>query len=453
MRDIIVSLLLLGLLPACYRRPFVGLCVFTWLAFMRVQDLTWGFAKGIRWSYYVAILMIAGFFATRERRGIMVNARTLLMFALMILAGTSIYFSAYPDVYQITRYLEFCKIVGICLLTTAMVTNKERLRVMVWVVALSLGFYGFKSGIMGVVKLGNAPIIRGPGGMLADNNDLALALGMIVPLLFTLGWTERRPELRRAFWVIMPLTVITVGLTTSRGGVLAVSAAIGVLIWRSRNRMLGLMIGFLLAAAVVVVAPDQLTERLATLRNPAAEGSAAGRLKAWGIATRMAKDNPYFGVGFGKFRQHYMEYNLDPNVKELAGDAIIVAHSSYFQIWAELGTPAILCYFLLIFASLWDCWRVRKMARTRYFSSWILSYATMFEASMVCFLVGAAFLNRGFFDLFYTIVALIMVFGKIARQEMMHEELYPQRMSGRSPIQAVQRPGFAPVQRVATGRA
>ena len=50
MRDIIVSLLLVSLLPACYRRPFVGLCVFSWLAYMRVQDLTWGFARGIRWS-------------------------------------------------------------------------------------------------------------------------------------------------------------------------------------------------------------------------------------------------------------------------------------------------------------------------------------------------------------------------------------------------------------------
>jgi probable O-glycosylation ligase (exosortase A-associated) len=453
MRDIIVSLLLLGLLPACYRRPFVGLCVFTWLAFMRVQDLTWGFARGIRWSYYVAILMIAGFFATRERRPIMMNARTVLMIMMMILAGLSIYFSEGRDPFQVKRYLEFCKIIFICFLTTAMVTNKERLRVMVWVVALSLGFYGLKSGVRGVVSLGGATIIRGPGGMLADNNDLALALGMIVPFLFHLGWTERRPELRRAFWTILPLTVITIGMTTSRGGFLAVSAAFGILIWRSRNRMVAMMIGFMLAAAVLIAMPDKLAERLATLRNPTEEGSAAGRLKAWGIATRMGTDNPFFGVGFGKFRQHYMEYNLDPNLKELAGDAIIVAHSSYFQIWAELGTPAILVYFCLIFASLWDCWRVRKMARTRYFSSWILNYAAMFEASMVCFLVGAAFLNRGFFDLFYTLVALIMVFGKIAREEMKHEELYPQRTSGRSPIQSVTRPGFGPVQRVATGRA
>ena len=31
MRDIIVSMIIVGLMPTCYRRPFVGLVVFSWL--------------------------------------------------------------------------------------------------------------------------------------------------------------------------------------------------------------------------------------------------------------------------------------------------------------------------------------------------------------------------------------------------------------------------------------
>ena len=47
--------------------------------------------------------------------------------------------------------------------------------------ALSLGFYGVKNGLLGVAS-GGATIKRGPGGMLEDNNDFALALVMNVPL-------------------------------------------------------------------------------------------------------------------------------------------------------------------------------------------------------------------------------------------------------------------------------
>ena len=57
MRDIILSLIIVGLLPACFRRPFVGLIVFSWLAYMRVQDLTWGFARTFRWSYTIALVL------------------------------------------------------------------------------------------------------------------------------------------------------------------------------------------------------------------------------------------------------------------------------------------------------------------------------------------------------------------------------------------------------------
>ena len=443
MRDVIVSLIIVGLLPACYRRPFVGLAVFSWLAYMRVQDLTWGFARDIRWSYYVAIVMFAGFMMSKERRRFFVpDPRCWIMLTLAALIGIGVLFSVDPSLYQFNRYLEFVKIVGIALFTTAVVTTRERLRVMVWIIALSLGFYGVKSGLWGLVNLGRVQILRGPGGMLADNNDLSMALAMAVPMLFHLGWTERNPALRRAFWFCLPLTIVTIGLTHSRGGFLSVSVAIAALVWRSRNRLQGILVGVLMGLAALVLAPDSYKDRLRTIGEYQTEGSAQGRIRAWGIATNMALDNPVLGVGFGKFRQHYMEYNPRPNAKELAGTAIIVAHSSYFQIWAECGTPALLLYFGLIFLSFRTCWRIRKEAARRYYSSWILNYAVMFEASLAAFLVGSTFLNRAHFDLFYHWVALILVFGNLARQEMRDELRYPERTGMRGEIRSVRPTGF-----------
>jgi hypothetical protein len=73
-----------------------------------------------------------------------------------------------------------------------------------------------------------------------------------------------------------------------------------------------------------------------------------------------------------------------------------------------------------------DLWRVRRLARERYNSSWILSYATMFESSLTAFVVGSFFLNRAQFDLFYHFVAVIMMFGHFARQEMKNLALEPE---------------------------
>lgn len=439
MRDLILTLLLFGLLPVCYRKPFVGLAVFSWLAYMRVQDLTWGFARGMRWSYYVAIVTFAGFLVSRERkRWFEPDPRCYVMMALCVLIGLGILFSRNPDAGQVDRYLEYIKIVAIALFTTAAVTTKERLRVLVWIIALSFAFYGVKSGLMGIAS-GGAHILRGPGGMLADNNDFSLAMSMAVPMLFHLGWTERRPEIKKVFWFALPLTIMTVGLTRSRGGFLSVSGAIGMLVWRSKNRVLGLIVAFFVMVAGLLAAPPEYKERLMTIFEPSKEGSASSRLKAWGIATRMAMDNPVLGVGMYRFRAHYREYN--PTYTP--GEEIIVAHSSYFQIWAECGTPALLLYFSLILGSFVTCWRVRAEARRRYHTSWIINYASMFEASLVAFVIGSAFLNRAHFDLFYHWVAIIITFGVLARHEMQLDLENPHRhQSGRGELQPVEKRGF-----------
>jgi probable O-glycosylation ligase (exosortase A-associated) len=439
-RDLILALVLLALMPVCYRKPFVGLAVFSWLAYMRVQDLTWGFARHMRWSYYVAIVTFAGYLVSKERRQWFVRDwRCSVMMALVPMLGVGILLSRQPSLRQFDRYLEYSKIVAVALFTTAVVNTKERLRVLMWIIALSLGFFGVKSGIWGLTTFGRRAIIRGPGGMLADNNDFSLALSMAVPMLFYLGWTERRPEIRKVFWFALPLTVITVGLTHSRGGFLSVSSAIACMVWRSKNRLLGIMVACVLAVVAVLAAPRDYKERLLTILEPTKEGSAASRLRAWGVATRMAMDNPVLGVGMYRFQLHYREY--DPSFQY--GDEVIVAHSSYFQIWAECGTPALLLYFSLIIGSFVTCWQVRAAARRRYHTSWIINYAGMFEASLVAFVVGSAFLNRAHFDLFYHWVAIVIAFGLIAKREMEEELSFPSRgLGGRGELEHVTRQGF-----------
>jgi len=96
----------------------------------------------------------------------------------------------------------------------------------------------------------------------------------------------------------------------------------------------------------------------------------------------------------------------------------------------------------MIASCFWTLWRVRREASARYFSSWIINYATMFEATLTAFVVGSAFLNRGHFDLLYHLVALVVVFGYLARQEMRDVNMYPVRLGGRASIHHVRHHGF-----------
>ncbi len=433
MRELFVVLIITSLLPACFRRPYVGLLTFSWLAYMRVQDLAWGTVRNMRWSYYVAILTFAGFVMNSKReRWFMPTLRSWIMILMIALVALGVGFSmtGAGDKFQISRLMEFIKIVVIALFTTAVITTREHLRVMMWVIALSFAFYGVKSGLWGVMTMGRSSITTGPGGMLADNNDFALALAMSVPLCFHIGMSEKKEILRKVFFVSIPLIMITVLLTGSRGGFLSLVGGIGVLIWRSRNRGLGIGIGVLLGILGLILAPSNVKDRLGTLQNVEEDSSAKARFRSWAAGTRMALDNPVLGVGLNKFRSRYMDYQPNPTAQELRGDNIFVAHNSYIQIWAETGSISFFLYAVLIAMSFRSCWRIRKLASRKYYSSWMINYAVMFEASLTSFCIGSTFLNRGHFDLLYHYVALIMVFEKLALQDLNDRNLVPTQNAG-----------------------
>ncbi len=423
MRDLFVVMVITGLLPACFRRPYVGLLVFSWLAYMRVQDLSWGTVRNMRWSFYVAMLTFAGFMANpKGMKPFLPDLRCFLMIFLVVLVILGVWDSepGLPgvDKAQKGRTFEFAKIIGIALFTTAVLTSKEHLRVLVWVIALSFAFYGVKSGIWGIMTFGRTPIKTGPGGMLADNNDYALALVMSIPMLFHLGLTEKNETLRKVFHYSIPLTIITIALTHSRGGMLSLVGACGVLIWRSKNRVAGFTAAGLFGLTILLFGPTNLKSRLSTLQNVEEDSSAKARFRSWAAASRMAVGNPVLGVGLNKFRQSYMTYQPNPTAQERRGENIFVAHNSYLQIWAETGSISLLIYLYLIYRSFRTCWKMRKLAKKRYYSSWIINYATMFEASLAAFCIGSTFLNRAHFDLVYHFFAIVIVFEKFALEEL-----------------------------------
>jgi probable O-glycosylation ligase (exosortase A-associated) len=443
MRDVIISLFILATLPTCFRRPFIGLLMFTLLAYMRLQDLTWGFARFQRWSFYVAIVTLVGFLMSTEKKQFMVNdLRCWIMVMLALLVGASLLASTSLNPRDFNNYTEYCKIIGVALFTTGVVKNREYFRILVWIIALSFGFFGVKSGLQMLLSGGSLVIIQGPGGMLSDNNDFALALCMSIPWLLHLGMSEKRDILRRTMIAIVPLTVMTIAATHSRGAFVSLVMTSFVLVWRSQNRVAGFATLFLVGVAAAIAAPKSYVERISTISQYETEGSAKGRLDAWKVAFNMIRSRPVLGVGFEKFQANYRRYDPNASQEIEGGPGTRVTHNSYLEIWAECGTPALVLYLLLIALTYLDLWRVRAQARLRYHSSWILSYATMFEASMTAFVVGSMFLNRAHFDLFYHLVAIVVVFGRLARQAMEDPTAYPLRASGRGILALQRQRGF-----------
>ncbi len=413
MRDLIVALFGLGAIPVAFSRPMAGLLAFSLFAYMRIQDLAWGFASYQRWSMYLAVAMVAGWFFQRDRKQPIWNLRTGLMTFMLIWSFVSLVLAIGFEALSNPFFINFAKVIFVALFTTALVQRREHLRVLMWVVGMSFAFYGAKSGTQALVS-GGSPILRGPGGMMKDNNDFALALSMSVPVIVGLATSEVNGYYRRWLKLFVPLTYLTVFATRSRGGFLSITLGTLVLIWRSKNRFAGLATLGAFAILGSLVLPSDMFERLNTLKNVEADGSANGRLKAWRIAGEVIQDYPLFGVGTEQFQNHYLDYG--ERVGTRSGTRVV--HNAYLQIWSESGTPVFIAYVGMLIASVLALQRLRRRAERVYARSWIISYCTALEGALLTFMLGSVFLNRAHFDLTYHLVAMTVVLDRIAAAEL-----------------------------------
>lgn len=417
MRDLLVFGVVMGCLPVAFRRPFIGLLLFSWLAYMRPQDLCWSFARDMRFSFIVGLTMLVGWFVheSQVRKFWRLDVRTGSMLALVALTSVSLALAQenIDNDYVMRYYFEFVKIVVVALFTTAQVDSKRRLRMLLWTICACLAFYGVKGGVVGVLG-GGSMILRGPGGMLEDNNDFALALVMNIPLLFYLGRTEKKVWIRRCTDIAVVFTLVTILLTHSRGGFLAAVATLMVMAWRSRRLVQALVVVGIATVAFFLFAPEHVIERIASIGQGGAEASASARLRAWGAAFGMIDQYPTFGVGLRNFQYHFGQVSPMAPGERLA----FVAHNSYLQIWAESGTLAFVVYMWMLGSVMWVCAYLRRLGSRRPDFLWIRNYAQMFEATTVGFMVGAFFLNRGHFDLVYHWVALTSCLLFVARREV-----------------------------------
>src|SRR5262245_16885196 len=149
--------------------------VFSWLAYMRVQNLCYGFAQWQRFSLYVAVAMFVGHVVFDRGRWFLRDRRNSMMIVLGILVSASLVFTRYGiDEVDVDYLLEFLKILAVAMFTTCVVNSWERLRAICWVIAVSLCFYGFKSGVFGVLAGGGSLGVRGAGGAVGAGEACAL---------------------------------------------------------------------------------------------------------------------------------------------------------------------------------------------------------------------------------------------------------------------------------------
>ncbi len=401
-----------ALLPACLFYPQVGLMLWGWLTLMNPHQEVWGFAQGLQFNLIVAIVTMLAWLLSRERKLPPANplVATFVMFLLlMVLSQATAVYPAYSWPY----FEQFMKTMVFIFLGMVMLTGKARIHGMLWVYAISLGYFGVKGGAFTLLTGGSYHAVGPPNTMISDNNNFGLALVLALPVLFYLRRQTAHRLVRLALLGAIALTGLCVLGTQSRGAFVGLAVMAAVLIWRSRHRAAMLVGIALLAIPLVTFMPQSWHERMATIENPMEDKSFQGRVDAWHIAFAIAQADPLTGGGF---RVGYLQDVADRFTG--GGYEARAHHSIYFEILGGMGFTGLACFL----AILWMTWRNAAWLRRNTGQDpglrWAFDLASMTQASLAGYAVAGATLSLEFWPGYWLFVPLLMQTRRLVAERL-----------------------------------
>jgi O-antigen ligase len=224
------------------------------------------------------------------------------------------------------------------------------------IVAFLVGTAG--SALYGMLTGAGEGGVWGPtrlGGADANPNQLAswlVAGAVLAPALIP---TRRRLVVRLALVATSAVFVLTMFLTISRTGLVALMVVIvGAALFGGRWRVWAVVAG-LSAALTMVTYYTVLASPQARARITNVDDGGTGRSDLWTMAGRMIEDKPVLGVGAGNFEVTSVDYLVAPGVirfDEFIIEDPLVTHNMYLQVLAELGPLGAGLFLLIVLSSL-----------------------------------------------------------------------------------------------------
>lgn len=401
MRDILVTLIVFASLPYIFKRPFFGAVMWIWISVMNPHTQGWGFAQNMPFAAIIAGTTVLSMMAKPKEISFPNTGLTWLLIAFTAWIGVTTVFAIGPED-PLPLLNKVVKIMGMTIVVSMLVRTRKEIETLVWVVVISLGYYGVKGGLF-TVRSGGAYRVWGPSGTFIEgNNEVALALIMVVPLMLYLVPLIANKWGKRAMWASAGLCALASLGSYSRGAALAMAAMLSFLWLKSHNKLkLGVLL-VMMAPLALVFMPEQWHSRIDTINNYEQDGSAMGRINAWMMAINLAADHPLTGGGLQIYNAEIFS-RYAPNPED-----IHAAHSVYFQVLGEHGYVGLLLYLALYFV-VWrnGTWVINNAGRLPELE-WAPRLVRMLQVSIVGFLVGGAFLSLAYFDVPYYIMVIMV---------------------------------------------
>ncbi len=412
LRSLVVSLIFTFIIVQVFARPWMGAMAYLWVSVMNPHRLAYGFASGVPFALISALVTLVALMSTKQRRPIPVNALVVAYIAFFAWMSITALTSLNPSDLVWEQWITIAKIHLMVFVTAALVYEKKSIDYMVIIIVGSIAYFGVKGGIFTIITGGQYLVWGPPSSVIEGNNELGLALVMIIPLMVYLYTQYKHTFIRLGIVFSIVSCMVAVLGTHSRGALLALLSMATLLgIW-SKRPVPYLLIIVVVVGVGILFMPEEWVERMETIRSYEGDTSAMSRLNTWEMIWNMALDRPVLGGGF-------RIDNVDLYARYLPNGAQTgyAPHSIYFQALGEHGFTGLVLYLALLVCGWRVCQHVKVKLNEIPDLQWAATLAKMIQVGFTGFVTGGAFLGLLHWDVPYYLLSIALILLRLVPAE------------------------------------
>ena len=409
MRDVALALVIALLLLRTLRHPETGVFLWAWLSLMNPHKMAYSFAVNVPWAMLAVVATLLGLFFSKNRKPLPLTGGVILMLLLWLWMTITSAVSINPSADVWERWIFVSKIYFMSMVTLLLLRERKQIDLLVWMIVVSIGYFGFKGGLFTLATGGAYRVWGPPGSMVEENNALAVALIVVLPLMYYLAQTTTHRWVRNGLYFAMLSVGISILGSQSRGallGLLAMSTALGL---KSKHPWRFSLILLVMLSIGIAFMPDSWSERMSTIQGYEVENSAMSRIYTWQTLFNVALDRPLVGAGFRADNiELFTKYGPTDARFEIFRNSVWVAHSIYMQALGEHGFVGLALYLGIWIWTWFTASRVARQAlQSPDLQDWVPTLMRMCQVSTIGFCAGGAFLSLMAFDLPYYLLIIV----------------------------------------------
>jgi O-antigen ligase len=298
-----------------------------------------------------AFAALAGLFTGRLRH---LNRFHVAALFFVILAGFSVFRAAYTDA-AIIKFKTYVQLFAVLWIIWELAPDVRRQRGL-------LTAYVFGSYVGALLTIIVRPAVHHTTTRFAaegfDANDLGMTLALAIPMAWYLGMTYSHAFLQWACRGYLLIGVVAIGLTGSRGAMLATMFALLIVpLTMTRlsatKKMAAILLVFGVGAVSIFFIPEKSFQRFSTTKEEVEEGTLNGRLQIWRAGVHAFVERPVLGWGTGSFDRTIVPWYGRPRAP----------HNSYLCILVEQGVVGFLVWLTMYFLVFSQVLRLPSMER------------------------------------------------------------------------------------------